>query len=283
MRRALLCVGYSPVDGLRLREYAVIALDRSPLEGSFDAWQRLAAEHEVEVSASWLLLGDGAGRVSDDVRAGFRGCVVVASPAEASRAARRLDSAACRSRVLTDFETVKKRCARLRLAGKPLVFTNGVFDLFHLGHARLLQAARGLGGALVVGINSDDSARRVKGRLRPVVPQFARAEIVAGVRAVDFCVIFGQNDPRELLRAVKPDVLVKGTEYTLSRVVGRRMVEGWGGSVRRICRMPAMRWDRCWRVAATIVSRETGMADCQLYESRSIQAESVLRDIGFEV
>ena len=79
MRRALLCVGYSPVDGVRLREYAVIALDRSPLEGSFEAWQRLAAEHEVEVSASWLLLGDGAGRVSDDVRAGFRGCVVVAT------------------------------------------------------------------------------------------------------------------------------------------------------------------------------------------------------------
>jgi D-beta-D-heptose 7-phosphate kinase/D-beta-D-heptose 1-phosphate adenosyltransferase len=232
MTRALLCVGRSPAGGLQLHEYAVIALHRLPR--SFSAWQRLAAELEVELSASWLVLGEGAGRVPDEVKAGFRGCVSASSAAEVSRAARRLDSAASRSRVLTDFETVEKRCARLRLAGKRLVFTNGVFDLFHLGHARLLQAARALGGALVVGINGDDSARRVKGRLRPVVPQFARAEIVAGIRGVDFCVIFGQSDPRELLRAVQPDILVKGTEYTLSRVVGRRMVEGWGGTVRRI-------------------------------------------------
>ena len=92
------------------------------------------------------------------------------------------------------------------------MFTNGVFDLFHLGHARLLQAACALGGALVVGVNSDESARSLKGRTRPVVPQFARAEIVAGVRGVDFCVIFEQGDPRELLRVVRPDVLAKGSE-----------------------------------------------------------------------
>ena len=238
MRRALLLAGCGPVDRLPLREFAVIPLNRPPVGQPFSAWQRQAATLDVEVSASWLILGVETGPVPPEVTAGFRGCVPVLSPAELSRAARRLDSAASRSRILTDFETVEKRCAGLRRAGKPLVFTNGVFDLFHLGHARLLQSARALGGALVVGINSDTSARGVKGRARPVVPQFARAEIVAAIRGVDFCVIFGQSDPRELLRAVRPDVLVKGGEYTLSQVVGRRMVEGWGGSVRRVSHVP---------------------------------------------
>jgi rfaE bifunctional protein nucleotidyltransferase chain/domain len=111
------------------------------------------------------------------------------------------------------------------------VFTNGVFDLFHLGHLRLLQAARELGDALVVGVNSDDSARRLKGRQRPIVPQFARAEIVAGVRGVDLAVIFEEDDPCALFRALRPDILAKGSEYTLSQVVGRRIVEGYGGTV----------------------------------------------------
>jgi D-beta-D-heptose 7-phosphate kinase/D-beta-D-heptose 1-phosphate adenosyltransferase len=144
---------------------------------------------------------------------------------------RRVQAAAARSRVITDFELVAGRSAALRSAGKRIVFTNGVFDLFHIGHLRMLQAARSQGDALVVGINSDDSARSLKGRTRPVVPQFARAELVAAVRGVDFCVIFEQDDPRALLRVVRPDVLAKGSEYSLSGVVGRRMVEGWGGRV----------------------------------------------------
>jgi D-beta-D-heptose 7-phosphate kinase/D-beta-D-heptose 1-phosphate adenosyltransferase len=180
------------------------------------------------------MLGNGADHVPDDVREGFRGCLPAPTSSGIARVLRRLDAEASRSRVLTDFETARIRCERLRRAGKRLVFTNGVFDLFHLGHIRLLQAARALGDVLVVGLNSDDSARRLKGRARPVVPQFARAEIVAGIRGVDFCVIFGQSDPRELLRAVRPDVLVKGAEYSLAGVVGRQLVEGWGGSVHRV-------------------------------------------------
>ncbi len=135
------------------------------------------------------------------------------------------------SRITTDFEQAGRISDGLRRRGKRIVFTNGVFDLFHLGHLRLLEAARGLGGALVVGVNSDRSARRLKGRGRPIVPQFARAEIVAGVRGVDLCVIFDQDDPRALLSVVRPDILAKGSEYRLSGVVGRRLVERWGGSV----------------------------------------------------
>jgi D-beta-D-heptose 7-phosphate kinase/D-beta-D-heptose 1-phosphate adenosyltransferase len=150
------------------------------------------------------------------------------------RVLKSLDAAASRSRVVTDFASVEKRCARLRRAGRRIVFTNGVFDLFHVGHLRLLQSARALGGALVVGINSDDSARRLKGRTRPAVSQFARAEVVAGVRGVDFCVIFGQAEPRDLHQVVRPDLRVKGSEYALDEVVGRELVEGWGGRVERI-------------------------------------------------
>jgi len=235
MTRAILLAGWRRAPkGLLLREYAVMPLPAPPFGRSFPSWQRLAAGLNVELSASWLLLAEGAGHVPDEVKAGFRGCLPDVTDDSVGRVLKKLDAAAARSRVLTDFDTVERRCARLRRAGKRVVFTNGVFDLFHLGHIRLLQSARALGGALVVGINSDDSARKLKGRTRPVVSQFARAEIVAGVRGVDLCAIFGQGDPRELLRAVRPDILVKGSEYPLAGVVGRRLVEGWGGSVQRV-------------------------------------------------
>jgi rfaE bifunctional protein nucleotidyltransferase chain/domain len=238
MMRAILLAGWSRVpEGLRLREFAVLPLPRPPFGRTFPAWQRLAGGMDVEMSASWLVLRGDAGHVPDEVKAGFRGCLSAdpgATDGSLRRTLDRLDAAASRSRILTDFETVEKRCSRFRRAGKRLVITKGVFDLFHVGHLHLLRSARALGGALVVGINSDDSARRLKGRTRPVVPQFARAEIVAGVRGVDFCAIFGQGDPRELLRAVRPDILAKGSEYSLAGVVGRKLVEGWGGSVQRV-------------------------------------------------
>jgi len=135
------------------------------------------------------------------------------------------------SRVTIDAATAAAFVRRLRAKGRSVVFTNGVFDLFHLGHLRLLEAARALGDALVVGVNSDESASRLKGRARPLAPQFARAAIVAGCRPVDLVAIFEDNTPVELLRAVRPDVLVKGGEYRPSQVVGRDLVEGWGGRV----------------------------------------------------
>jgi rfaE bifunctional protein nucleotidyltransferase chain/domain len=133
--------------------------------------------------------------------------------------------------VVTDLDEAARRCEQLRRRRGSIVFTNGVFDLFHLGHLRLLQAARRLGGALVVGVNSDASARRLKGKPRPFVGEFARAEIVAGIRGVDLVVIFNQDDPRALLRRLRPDVLAKGSEYSLAQVVGRRIVQGYGGRV----------------------------------------------------
>ena len=234
MKRVILLAGWDDVPAMpALREYRVIAVPLKLLSRPYAAWVKLAAERDVELSASWLITGPG-GHVAPGVTAALRGVKAEVTNRSLPGVLKRLDVAASRSRVVTDFATAEERCQRIRRTGRTLVFTNGVFDLFHVGHLRLLQSARALGGGLVVGINSDESARRLKGRARPAVPQFARAEIVAGVRGVDFCVIFGQSDPRGLLQAVRPDILVKGSEYTLEGVVGRELVQEWGGRVHRV-------------------------------------------------
>jgi rfaE bifunctional protein nucleotidyltransferase chain/domain len=116
-------------------------------------------------------------------------------------------------------------------AARPVVFTNGVFDLLHRGHVDLLTRARALGNALVVGINSDASARRLKGPGRPVRGELDRAYVLAALAAVDTVVVYDEDTPLELLLTLRPDVLVKGGDYTPATVVGRREVESWGGRV----------------------------------------------------
>ncbi|MFI5235473.1 MAG: D-glycero-beta-D-manno-heptose 1-phosphate adenylyltransferase [Gemmatimonadales bacterium] len=117
----------------------------------------------------------------------------------------------------------------------PVVFTNGVFDLLHPGHVELLEAARGEGAALIVGVNSDASVRRLaKGTERPIVPEGARARVLAGLAAVDCVVFFEEDTPLELIRALAPDVLVKGADYTRDRIVGADLVEARGGRIVRI-------------------------------------------------
>jgi len=121
--------------------------------------------------------------------------------------------------------------AGLRAAGKVIVFTNGVFDLLHPGHVDLLLAARAMGDALVVGVNTDASVRRLKGPGRPVRAEGARAYVVAALEAVDAVVLFPQDTPLDLIVTLRPDVLVKGGDYVPDTVVGRREVEAWGGRV----------------------------------------------------
>lgn len=119
----------------------------------------------------------------------------------------------------------------LRAAGKTLVFTNGVFDLLHVGHVRYLAAARALGDALVVAINSDRTVRDLKGEGRPVVNESERAEILAALRQVDYVTIFDDSSPRSLIARVLPDVLVKGGDYRIDEIHGREEVEAGGGKV----------------------------------------------------
>ena len=121
--------------------------------------------------------------------------------------------------------------ARLRDSGARLVFTNGVFDLLHVGHVRYLSQARALGDALVVAINSDRSVHELKGPDRPVFDQAERAEILAALRQVDYVVVFDDISPRSLITQLLPDVLVKGGDYQLDQIHGREEVEAAGGKV----------------------------------------------------
>lgn len=112
-----------------------------------------------------------------------------------------------------------------------IVFTNGCFDILHAGHVDYLERARGLGDWLVVGLNSDDSVRRIKKEGRPVNPVQDRARVLAGLGCVDFVLVFDQDTPYELIKLVRPHILVKGGDWSLDRIVGRDIVESLGGKV----------------------------------------------------
>jgi rfaE bifunctional protein nucleotidyltransferase chain/domain len=120
---------------------------------------------------------------------------------------------------------------RMRREGKRVVFTNGCFDLLHSGHVRYLTEARGLGDALIVGLNSDRSVRALKGEGRPILNESERAEVLAALEAVDFVVVFDEDTPQELIARLLPDVLVKGGDWPLDQIVGREDVEATGGKV----------------------------------------------------
>lgn len=119
----------------------------------------------------------------------------------------------------------------LRREGRTVVFTNGCFDLIHLGHVRYLTQARSLGDALVVALNSDRSVRALKGEGRPILNEQERAEVIAALQAVDYVIIFDEETPRELIATLLPDVLVKGGDWPLDEIVGREEVEAAGGKV----------------------------------------------------
>ena len=128
-----------------------------------------------------------------------------------------------------------------RAKGKRIVFTNGCFDLMHIGHTRYLQAAKALGDVLVVGVNSDVSVRTLdKAPDRPIVPEAQRAEVLAALGCVDFVVTFDESDPLQLITTVQPDVLVKGGDWAIDRIVGRELVVARGGVVKTIPLIPGL-------------------------------------------
>lgn len=132
---------------------------------------------------------------------------------------------------IVSTEELRAERERLRVTGRRLVFTNGCFDVLHVGHVRYLTAARALGDALIVAINSDRTVRELKGRGRPVISEAERAEMLAALRVVDYVTVFDQVSPRALIASVLPDVLVKGGDYALEEIHGREEVEAAGGSV----------------------------------------------------
>jgi rfaE bifunctional protein nucleotidyltransferase chain/domain len=132
---------------------------------------------------------------------------------------------------ILSIDELRAERARLRAVGSRLVFTNGCFDILHVGHVRYLSAARSLGDVLLVAINSDRAVRELKGDARPVMNEAERAEMLAALRAVDYVTVFDDLSPRSLIAEVLPDVLVKGGDYALDEIHGREEVEAAGGRV----------------------------------------------------
>ncbi|MDT4895730.1 MAG: D-beta-D-heptose 7-phosphate kinase / D-beta-D-heptose 1-phosphate adenosyltransferase [Acidobacteriota bacterium] len=132
---------------------------------------------------------------------------------------------------IVSIDELRRERERLRAEGKRLVFTNGCFDILHVGHVRYLQRARSLGDALLVAINSDRSVRELKGAGRPIMQEQERAEMLAALSAVDYVTVFDDLSPRALITEVLPDILVKGGDYQLDEIHGREEVEAAGGRV----------------------------------------------------
>ena len=132
---------------------------------------------------------------------------------------------------IVSIDELQRERARLRAEGKRLVFTNGCFDILHVGHVRYLQRARELGDALLVAVNSDRSVRALKGAGRPLMNERERAELLAALASVDFVTVFDEESPRALIGEVLPDVLAKGGDYALEEIHGREEVERAGGQV----------------------------------------------------
>ena len=141
---------------------------------------------------------------------------------------------AARDEKVVPLERIVERVAGWRSAGERVVFTNGCFDLLHVGHVTLLEQARRVGDRLIVGLNSDSSVRRVKGASRPLVCERERAKVLAALSVVDAVVLFDESTPLRLIEAIRPDALVKGSDYTEEDVVGAREVKAWGGRVELI-------------------------------------------------
>jgi rfaE bifunctional protein nucleotidyltransferase chain/domain len=154
-------------------------------------------------------------------------------------------------KIKTLDEIVQSR-ARLRELGKKLVFTNGCFDILHVGHVRYLNQARALGDALAVGVNSDRSVRELKGNSRPVVPELERAEILAALACIDYVFIFDDPTPQRVIDAIVPDVLVKGADWEIDGIVGRDTVEGAGG---RVCNIPLVEGSSTTEIIQKVLAR----------------------------
>lgn len=152
-----------------------------------------------------------------------------------------------------DLSLIKRR-----FPGKKVVFTNGVFDLIHAAHIALLRYCKSKGDVLVVGINDDESTRRLKGKKRPIIPLIERMEVLSAVKYVDFVVAFSEDTPLELIKLLRPDVLVKGGDYSLSQIVGAREVIGWGG---KVCIFPYIEGTSTSKIIEKVLENVEGRAE----------------------
>jgi D-beta-D-heptose 7-phosphate kinase/D-beta-D-heptose 1-phosphate adenosyltransferase len=152
-------------------------------------------------------------------------------------------------------DELQKTLQGLKERGKKVVFTNGCFDILHIGHVRYLEEARKLGDVLVVALNSDRSVRSIKGPSRPLTPEAERAEVLSALACVDYVVIFDEPDPLKLISSLVPHILVKGGDWTLESIIGREVVERAGG---RVVIIPQIQGVSTSGIIERIVKRRTG-------------------------
>lgn len=133
--------------------------------------------------------------------------------------------------MIIDRKKAANFCEELRQRGKKIVFTNGCFDIIHAGHVRYLTTAKNFGDVLIVGLNDDESVRRLKGNSRPINNQNDRAEVLLGLKAVDYVIFFGEQTAENLIAEVKPDIYVKGGDYTLETLPEAKIVQSYGGHI----------------------------------------------------
>jgi rfaE bifunctional protein nucleotidyltransferase chain/domain len=160
------------------------------------------------------------------------------------------------SEKVLDRQTLKEKLDQLQKEGKRVIFTNGCFDLLHIGHVRYLQAARKQGDCLVVAVNSDSSVRQIKRAGRPIIPEAQRAEVVAALGFVDWVTLFDEPDPLALIRLLRPDVLVKGADWPEDEIVGAAEVKESGGKVLRIPLEEGMSTSEVINRISTVVRKE---------------------------
>lgn len=136
--------------------------------------------------------------------------------------------------IISDYKKFGREVKRLKSEGKKIVFTNGVFDIIHRGHIEYLTEAKNLGDILIVAMNSDTSVKIIKGEKRPIVNEENRAFVLANLKPVDFVIIFSEDNPFNVINAVKPDILVKGSDWPEDKIIGADLVKQSGGEVKRI-------------------------------------------------
>ena len=223
-------------NGRSIHRTHVAASQRHEVFDVTGAGDTVAAVMALSAAAGWPL--PDAARMANaaaGIVVGMVGTAVTDSETLARVVAGEASQA--RSKVLPRA-SLAARLAEARARGAAIVFTNGIFDVLHVGHLHLLQRARALGELLVVGVNDDASVARLRGAGNPIVPAAQRAEILAALRFVDYVTVFPEPTPVQLIRTLRPDVLVKGGAHTIETVVGREIVEGYGG---RVVVIPALR------------------------------------------
>ena len=133
--------------------------------------------------------------------------------------------------MLIDRNLIVETCKEIRQGGKKIVFTNGCFDILHVGHVRYLTTAKSFGDILIVGLNTDESVKKLKGENRPINNEKDRAEVLLGLKAVDYVVLFGERTAENLVSEIRPDVYVKGADYTVDKIPEAKIVKSYGGQI----------------------------------------------------